>query len=344
MHASGRTPTSPSSWRTSPAIGTAPARCPPTPHESIITRPTSAGFGDVATTKSTCFMIQYVARTDEFFSMDTQGIIQHLHTVHRYNLIQCTTHCTENSECDPEKCALDHHNDSCFVLPKKFLFHLDALAVADARVPDGKRRLLPTATLAAIRKRWLKSLFERRLIDPFEVVKPEKRRAGKQKADLAPIIFPAQMAIHRCFAAIVTEHEALQGINVQTVVDSGLSLPSLAQIRRREFPECGVEFTTQLFAQLQTAIKAYLVGEDIDECVAMLMEAYPGIVTADLGLKMRREACAPQEFLECSLRELESVYGMTIEAAVWKSMEGSIEGWLTERTAQADAMDVVESS
>ncbi|KAF8160265.1 hypothetical protein K438DRAFT_312684 [Mycena galopus ATCC 62051] len=114
--------------------------------------------------------------------MDTGKYITHLHKQHDYKLIQCAKHCDASSTCDFQRCSEDHHNPSCFTLPKKFYHHNDALLLSDDRFPKKDRIAMPDATLVDYRKtdvmtRWYTWIFTKHKVSKeFAPKVPEKQR------------------------------------------------------------------------------------------------------------------------------------------------------------------------
>jgi hypothetical protein len=296
--------------------------------------------------------------------MTTGEYIQHLDKTHDYDLLQCAAHCTPESDCDPERCRTDHHDEEeCFVLPSDFLFHQDAIVFSDERMGTKHRKAMPRTTLIDYRKtdtqkRWQQAKFSKHKITKFSVEKPARRRV-KRKSMAAPSsststsapllagpVVTAQFMLRRCLADVATDDQTFAAIDTEMLVDSGLSVEQLSRTTKARMPNCDFVFTVSLHKRFTTALKAWLLRTVAEDFMEMLIGAFPGVaVPPDLASKMLADNLSVYDFLECSVEEVRE-YGIAVEGSVWDVMKTTTQTWMETRaaTAEAGAADVETSA
>ncbi|KAJ7702666.1 hypothetical protein B0H17DRAFT_1176044 [Mycena rosella] len=278
----------------------------------------------------------------------TGDMIDHLHKAHQYNLIQCNTHCgNPTSTCDPERCAEKHHDDTCFTLPTKFCFFTDALLLADDHIPTKKRQALPPACLVDYRKtdvqgRWWKALCKTLGIPVFTFTVPGKRRVTKPTTPAststpAAAPDPVHFTLRRCLAAIVSLHPEFGAVNVEKLIDAGITAEQLSRFPRNLMPECDFAFTLPLYTRFIAAVKQWIVNSELEDAVEMLVSEFPGVVTPDLAVALQRDNLKIYDILDCSAADI-AEYGLVVETNVWDLIRRSAEQWLEAR-ATAMAID-----
>ncbi|KAJ7508759.1 hypothetical protein B0H11DRAFT_1355851 [Mycena galericulata] len=141
--------------------------------------------------------------------------------------------------------------------------------------------------------------------------------------------------LRTCIAAVVARHPEFAAIDVQTLVTAGLSVERLTVISKHRIPACGVDFTNpSLWLQFQRAVKLWVENsatrDEVEECVQMLVAAYPGVVTKDLAPKLQWDDFSVSDLLGFSAADI-GYFGLVVEESVWGTILASIEGWLQER-------------
>ncbi|KAJ7181488.1 hypothetical protein C8R43DRAFT_271764 [Mycena crocata] len=277
--------------------------------------------------------------------MDTRHMIEHLHQKHDYALIQCVDHCDESSDCDPERCTRDHHNDTCFKLPERFIFHNDALLLSDSRVPEAKRKAMPHATLVDYRKsdmqkRWWQGLCDKLKINSIQPILPISRRERRSARKIKPpsatekpvVVRTEAYLIRACIADLATEYPDLAAIDAEQLVDSKLTLEQISLMPRPRMHEfCTFPFTFRQHTQFSDGVKRWRENVEIEDCVEVLVKAYPGVIKAELAGALQREKLTVCTFLEFAAEELVE-FSLTVEPAVWLLMKASVDEWLKTRT------------
>ncbi|KAJ7509126.1 hypothetical protein B0H11DRAFT_2270631 [Mycena galericulata] len=174
----------------------------------------------------------------------------------------------------------------------------------------------------------------------FETQRPSKRRATERYNTPAPEITvaltPEQADFLRtCIAAVVARHPEFAAIDVQTLVAAGLSVERLTEISKHRIPACGVDFTNpSLWVQFKRAVKLWVENsasrDEIEDCVQMLVAAYPGVVTKDLAPKLQWDDFSVSDLLGFSAKDI-GYFGLVVKESVWGTILASIEGWWQER-------------
>ncbi|KAK7063968.1 hypothetical protein R3P38DRAFT_3164960 [Favolaschia claudopus] len=273
--------------------------------------------------------------------MALRPFIEHLHKVHGYKLIQCTTHC-DGDTCDPQKCTVDHHDANCFTLPKKFLFHDDARIMADERMGSA-RKDLPAATLADYRKQPFKNERARDIFGEHDIaegftldklVKPSKKAAPKTSN--LPTIDPQTLRLQTCLFAVKERHEEFKSLNVKMLTDAGISLEALAVVKsKNDMPACGMTWTFAAFSLFMRAVREWLQESEIEDCVKMLTEAYPELVASTVAASINRSKLKLADLHEMTADDAKEL-GFDVTDLVWNRMKDSIEAWSAERSGAGD--------
>ncbi|KAJ6460084.1 hypothetical protein C8R47DRAFT_1243176 [Mycena vitilis] len=285
----------------------------------------------------------------------TGEMISHLHHEHGYKLIQCTKHCGATSTCDFERCGEDHHDATCFILPAKPIYHNDALLLADSRYPEKLRKPLPDATLVDYRKgdvmkRRYAVLCKAAKVDDFLPTVPPKRRPKKSKAASArrpPPPSPslpdaastsADFLLRRCIADVIVLHPEFSEIDTEMLVAANLSVEQLSRLPKSRMPACDRTFSVPEYSKFTKALKKWLEGHELEECVKMLGVEFPGVVNANLAPKLQGEGLSIYDIRDCAAGDL-AEYGLDVEEGVWGMMCASIDAWLAARAVVDSVVD-----
>ncbi|KAF8180764.1 hypothetical protein K438DRAFT_1976581 [Mycena galopus ATCC 62051] len=283
--------------------------------------------------------------------MDTGKYITHLHKQHDYKLIQCAKHCGASSTCDFQRCSEDHHNPSCFTLPKKFYHHNHALLLSDDRFPKKDRIAMLDATLVDYRKtdvmtRWYTWIFTKHKVSKEFTPKVLEKRRPKVvhprtkpvSSTPMPVANPLHFLIRRCVAGVTQLHPEFAPIDVEKIInaiDTDMSLEQLSRLPKSRFPDCDFSFTIPAYTRFSAALKQWLVGAEMDECLFMLQVAFPGIITDALASKFRVDELMVYDFRDC-LPADRAVYGLMVEEPVWRMISEAIDEWLEGRATKVD--------
>ncbi|KAJ7095612.1 hypothetical protein C8R44DRAFT_749165 [Mycena epipterygia] len=123
------------------------------------------------------------------------------------------------------------------------------------------------------------------------------------------------MRLRRCLAALVAEHPQFASINVEKLIDARVAVEQLSRFPKSRIPDCDFTFSMTLYMQLTRAVVDWLATSEIEECVVMLVAAFPGVVAGDLTVKLRRDHLKVVHLLECNATEMTEC-GIVIEEPV----------------------------
>ncbi|KAJ7127715.1 hypothetical protein C8R44DRAFT_873521 [Mycena epipterygia] len=138
--------------------------------------------------------------------------------------------------------------------------------------------------------------------------------------------------LRRCLAALVAEHPQFASINVEKLIDARVTVEQLSRFPKSRIPDCDFTFSMALYMQFTRAVGDWLATSEIEECVVMLVAAFPGVVKGDLAAKLRRDRLKVVHLLECNATEM-AEYGIVVDEPVWADIRKSIEEWMDARMA-----------